>query len=105
MAEKILGWLKKKRYFSNKEDVKTELLNDPSLLKWKDAGHLNFSLLHWFVKCLQNASDDIYDLHSPIHSQNKNILSILQFVFEADTVHLKYHCNNANYKILLLWMT
>ena len=88
VAEKICRWLGKKGVLRYEEEIKMELWQNPDVLKWKDEKYLNFNLLHWFVKFLQSASDDAYDLKAHNHYENKDRVSILRFLFEADTVYL-----------------
>ena len=88
-AEKICRWLGKKNFLKYEEEIKMELSQNPDVLKWKDEKYLNFNLLHWFVKVVQSASDYAFDLKAHNHYENKDRISILRYLFEADTVYLK----------------
>ena len=88
VAEKICGWLGKKSFLRYEEEIKIELSQNPDVLKWKDEKYLNFNLLHWFVKVVQSANDDAYDLKAHNHHENKDRISILRFLFETNTVNL-----------------
>ena len=88
VAEKICGWLGKKSFLRYEEEIKIELSQNPDVLKWKDEKYLNFNLLHWFVKVVQSANDDAYDLKAHNHHENKDRTSILRFLFETNTVYL-----------------